>query len=70
MRVVYKKVHEELDELITQAALTGKRIARFELTEGEINELFRELSPMLVHRTYGRATTTSRYRDIPIVVAP
>lgn len=68
MKVVYKKLHEVLDEAIATAALQGKRIARFELTEAEFEQLKKEMYSLCVYRTVNSPQPHSSYDGILIKV--
>jgi hypothetical protein len=68
MRVVYRTLREELDEAIASSTLQGRRIARFELTECEFEQLKKELDPLCVYRTVNNPHPHSIYNGIPIKV--
>lgn len=68
MRVVYRTLREELDEAIVNSALQGRRIARFELTECEFEQLKKELYPLCGYRTVNSPHQQSSYNGIPIKV--
>lgn len=68
MRVIYRKLCEELDEAIANSILQGKRIARFELTECEFEQLKKELRPILSIFTADSQHQQSTYNGIQIKV--
>lgn len=68
MKVIYKKLYEELDEAITAAALQGKRIAQFELTKAEFETLKNELYSLCFFRSKASQPPHSEYNGIPIKV--
>jgi hypothetical protein len=47
MRAVYQTIVQQLDALIVEAQLQGRRIGYIELTQDEMDELHRELDKLL-----------------------
>ena len=68
MRVIYRTLCDELDEAIANATLQGKRIARFELTECEFEQLKKEVDPLCVYFRTNSPQPQSLYSEIPIRV--
>lgn len=69
MKVVYRTVKQELDEIITAAAEQNRRISYIELTESEHRQIRNELAPHLMYpNIFGDVTFPDRYLGVELRV--